>query len=203
MNDKLQMDLMEFGGISQDSLVLSTFTHTRKQADSGAVSQSLKLKDRKTVARANGLVANKDNKAKIDALFLQGRDALKSDLAALFARLSSDPKWTGGNLRIATSKSGKSKISFILEEANRPSGKSIADIAARYGKTEEEILDMIASQLKASAEPIDVPSETTPEAAPAEETEQQKLEREEAEFKAALEAEEAAKAEQQAEAINA
>lgn len=111
---------------TQPDLMDGLFVADKKNEAGVTTSFTLQQENRKAVAKRMNLTMNKDNAPKIDAEIIRMKDALKSAAFGEFAKLATDPNWTGGSFRIAQNKNGSRKATLSLVTVNR-SGHTISE----------------------------------------------------------------------------
>ncbi len=131
-NSKKDLVLFQF---TQPDLMDGLFIADKKNDAGVTTSFTLSQENRKAVAKRLGLTMNKDNASQIDKEILRMKDALKTAAFGEFAKLATDPNWTGGAFRIAQSKNGQRRATLSLVTVNR-SGHTL---------TEEQLVKALAN----------------------------------------------------------
>ena len=180
-----QFDL--FFTSDQDGVLVDVFNVKTKEVDvtdkdgnvtgSMVSSQTFSLQKMSEINRNLGLTKKDDDK-RVE-LITAAKDALKKKIMIMMQMMANDDTWTGNAAKLmrGKGKNGKVRVQFTFEQIERRISE-IEKLAKHYGKTPQEIIEMIKAQLEATkpqeAETIDAETsepETKPEEKLGEETE--------------------------------
>jgi hypothetical protein len=131
-------------------------------------SQTYSLRTLKEINDNLGLT--KKDADRREEMVITAKDQLKKKIALMMTMMASDDSWTGSSAKITKGKgkNGKVRVQFTLEQIERKLNE-IERLAKAYGKSPEEILAMIRSQLDSQKEKLtdtttEVETTTTTEA---------------------------------------
>ncbi len=160
MEIKGQMSLLSSSALV-DTSIRKVFGVTEiKDKDQNVIGERIQVSKRKEIAQQLGLSMGKDDKDKLNDAIDESRKNVAMKISAGVSQLPA-MGFFAHSLEQKTLKDGSIQVVAKWRKVARKGAKTIAEIAKSYGKSEAEVLQMIAKQMGVPAaenEVIDLPA---------------------------------------------